>query len=71
MFLLHQSQKEVERLEDGSMLFSIDVILNYELQRDILGYGDGITVIAPEEFAYKIQERLRNAVANYEDKGAK
>lgn len=63
---LHQSQKEIERLEDGSALFSIDVIPNYELQRDILGYGDGITVIAPEELAYKIQERLKNALTNYE-----
>lgn len=63
---LHQSQKEIERMEDGSALFSIDVIHNYELERDILGYGDGITIVAPVELAYRIQERLRNAAANYE-----
>lgn len=39
---LHKSQKELETRPDGSVLFSIDVILNHELERDLLGYGEGI-----------------------------
>ncbi|MBR6181397.1 MAG: WYL domain-containing protein [Prevotella sp.] len=63
---LHQSQKEIERMEDGSTLFSIDVIPNYELERDILGYGEGITIIEPEELVCKIHKRLKSAFENYE-----
>ena len=64
---LHQSQKEINRLEDGSTLFSIDVILNFELERDILGYGENITIISPETLANKIHKRLKNALSKYEN----
>ena len=63
---LHQSQKEISKMEDGSALFSIDVIPNFELERDILGYGEGLTIISPDTLANKIRKRLNNAVANYE-----
>ena len=62
----HQSQKEVSQMEDGSVIFSIDVILNFELERDILGFGEGITVISPDSLAGKIQKRLQKMLANYE-----
>ena len=64
--LLHQSQKEAETLEDGSVLFSIDVIPNHELERDLLGYGEGITVLSPHSLVEKLQERLRKSMENYE-----
>ncbi len=64
---LHQSQREINRLEDGSTLFSIDVILNFELERDILGYGENITIISPETLANKIHKRLKNALSKYEN----
>ena len=63
---LHHSQQEISREDDGSVLFSIDVIHNYELERDILGFGEGITVISPESLASKIQERLQKMQENYE-----
>ena len=63
---LHHSQQEISREDDGSVLFSIDVIHNYELERDILGFGEGITVISPESLASKIQERLQKMQDNYE-----
>ena len=63
---LHQSQRELETLEDGSVLFSIDVILNHELERDLLGYGEGITVLSPASLARKLQERLESSLNNYE-----
>ena len=65
---LHHSQQEISREDDGSVLFSIDVIHNYELERDILGFGEGITVISPESLARKIQERLQKMQDNYERK---
>ena len=63
---LHHSQQEISREDDSSVLFSIDVIHNYELERDILGFGEGITVISPESLASKIQERLQKMQENYE-----
>lgn len=64
---LHRSQKVVEHQEDGSAVFSIDVIPNFELERDILGYGEGITILSPDTLANKIHERIKKALANYED----
>lgn len=63
---LHQSQKEIETRQDGSVLFSIDVILNRELERDLLGYGEGITVVSPNCLVETLQERLKKTAENYE-----
>ena len=62
---LHQSQKELGIQPDGSVLFSIDVILNHELERDLLGYGEGITVLSPESLVEKIQKRVVESLENY------
>ena len=63
---LHQSQREIETREDGSVLFSIDVILNHELERDLLGYGEGITVLTPDSLVEKLHKRLEKTLGNYE-----
>ena len=63
---LHQSQREIEAREDGSVLFSIDVILNHELERDLLGYGEGITVLSPDGLVEKLHKRLAETLENYE-----
>lgn len=63
---LHQSQSEISHDDDGSAIFSIDVIPNFELERDILGFGEGITIISPESLATKLCERVRRMLDNYE-----
>ncbi len=63
---LHQSQIELGIQPDGSVLFSIDVILNHELERDLLGYGEGITVLSPESLVETLQKRLAETLENYE-----
>ena len=63
---LHHSQKELETANDGSVLFSIDVIPNYELERDFLGYGESVTVVSPESLVKKLQARLLQSVENYD-----
>ena len=63
---LHQSQKEIETLDDGSALFSIDVILNHELEHEILGFGEGITILSPVSLVEKLQKRLSCSLKNYE-----
>ena len=64
---LHQSQKEISRMEDGSVIFSIDVIPNFELERDILGHGEGLTIISPAHLVEKLRERLRCSLGKYEN----
>lgn len=62
---LHYSQRELETWPDGSAVFSIDVILNRELERDILGHGDGITILKPQALADRIKRTLDAARSNY------
>lgn len=68
---IHQSQKEMETSADGSVLFSIDVIPNYELERDLLGYGESLTVLSPDSLVKKLQERLEKSLENYRNQEKK
>jgi len=63
---IHQSQKELGTQTDGRVLFSVDVILNHELERDLLGYGESITVLSPENLVENLEKRLAECVENYE-----
>lgn len=62
---LHHSQQIVETLPNG-MVFSIRVQLNFELEREILGFGDRIKVIAPERLRRRIKDQLENALDLYQ-----
>lgn len=61
---LHHSQEVVETLSHGTV-FSITVQLNYELEREILGFGDNVKVIAPERLKRRIKEQIGNALDLY------
>ena len=39
---------------------------NFEFERQVLGFGDGIEVVKPEGLRKKMKDILRNALANYE-----
>jgi predicted DNA-binding transcriptional regulator YafY len=45
---------------------TIDVVLNYELEREILGFGECITVIKPKKLRERIEAKLKKAVEKYE-----
>ena len=62
----HRSQKVERRYRDGSIQISLKVVINYELERLILGYGGHIEVIAPPEFREKVAESVRSAAAHYD-----
>ncbi|WP_055436457.1 WYL domain-containing protein [Lacinutrix algicola] len=61
----HHSQKEVGR-DNYGVTISLDVQLNFELEKEILGLGEGIKVITPERLKRQIKERLYDAVDAYE-----
>lgn len=62
---IHHSQVEVETLPNG-VVFSITVQLNFELEREILGFGDRIKVIAPERLKRRIKAQFENALDLYQ-----
>lgn len=62
---LHSSQFIVERDEDGAATFQMEVVLNPELEKDLLGFGEGIKVLSPSQLADSISKRLRAAAGQY------
>jgi predicted DNA-binding transcriptional regulator YafY len=54
---IHPSQQIEEKLSDG-VVFSITVIPNFELERELLGFGNGLKVLSPESLV----KRLKNTV---------
>ena len=62
---IHHSQRAEETLSNG-MIFSLQVQLNYELEREILGFGDRVRVLSPERLKRRIKERLTHALDQYQ-----
>ncbi|MCL1938284.1 MAG: WYL domain-containing protein [Candidatus Azobacteroides sp.] len=62
---LHRSQQLIERLEDGSVVFEIEVVLNPELQRELFGFADGLQVLEPAHLVDFMQMKLEKAAGNY------
>jgi len=62
---LHATQKILSRDESG-IIFSIRVILNFELEREILGFGSRIRIFGPKNLRKRIVEQLKLALDFYE-----
>jgi predicted DNA-binding transcriptional regulator YafY len=63
---LHHSQQVVERVPEGT-IFSIDVQLNFELERELLGFGDRIKVLSPERLKKSIKDIYMNGHDIYQN----
>lgn len=61
----HSSQKVIETLENKSVVISLRVHINYELERLILGFGDSMEVMAPRMLRSRIKKKLRVAAEKY------
>ena len=55
----------VELHADGSADFNMKVCLNWELERVLLGFGDGIIVKTPRILVKRLKEHIENAYRNY------
>lgn len=62
---LHPSQKVVSEGEE-SIIIRIDVVPNFELEREILGFGECIKVLGPRFLASRIRKRLAKAAERYQ-----
>lgn len=63
---LHNSQQLVcPRRADGSMDFEIEVVINYELIKRLLSFGDAIKVVSPVSLAEELVNIYENCVRLY------
>ena len=62
---IHGSQKS-KWLDENTLEITLDIIINYELERMILSYADSVSVIKPEKLASQICKRLNAAGKLYE-----
>lgn len=63
---LHPSQQLLERnAEDGSCIFQIDVVINFELYSVLMSYGPGLKVLSPPNVVRYMADKLRCAAQAY------
>ncbi|UII25176.1 WYL domain-containing protein [Fulvivirga maritima] len=62
---LHQSQQAVSQSTEGIEI-TIEVQLNYELERVILGFGNSVKVLSPERLKKRIKKIHEEAAQSYD-----
>lgn len=62
---LHHSQQLVERTANG-VIVRLHVQLNFELEREILGFGDCVKVLKPHRLKRRIHEKMCHAAEQYD-----
>jgi predicted DNA-binding transcriptional regulator YafY len=62
---IHESQKIVAEVKGGTH-FSIELIPNFELERELIGFGDGIKIISPNNMVRQMKRKIRLMQALYE-----
>lgn len=64
----HSSQRIIERhRKERSITFGIKVVLNYELERLLLGYGENIKILQPKSLANRMRTILQQAAERYNE----
>ena len=64
---IHQSQQLIkDNPEDGSCIFSIDVVINFEMYSVFMSYGPGIKVIYPRNAMMYMRDKLKEAAELYD-----
>jgi len=67
---LHHTQKLLGEENDGKV-FSIKVILNFELERELLGFGTKIKVLRPRILVKQNKQRLSKTLDHYDTENIK
>ena len=55
-----------ENPEDGSCIFRIDVVINFEMYSVFMSYGPGIKIIYPKSAMYYMKDKLKEAAELYD-----
>jgi predicted DNA-binding transcriptional regulator YafY len=63
---IHTSQTLIKQNPDGTCIFQIEVIINYELFSVFMSYGSGVKIISPRSVVSAMQSRFKEAVKLYD-----
>jgi len=55
---IHHSQRIVEQTKLG-VTFSMDVIPNFELERELIGFGEGLKILSPNSLVRSIRRKVQ------------
>ncbi len=65
---IHPSQKLInENPEDGSCIFRIDVVINFEMYSVFMSYGPGIKIIYPHKAMMYMRDKFKEALELYDN----
>lgn len=64
---LHPSQRLLREEADGSCVFAIDVVLNFEMYSVFLSYGPGLRITYPRNAVKYMRERLQATLKLYDE----
>lgn len=62
----HHSQKIEKENENGGIVISVELKINNEFERILLGFGECLKVIAPESLRNRMKDKFAKALLNYE-----
>ncbi|MGH2665548.1 helix-turn-helix transcriptional regulator [Flavobacterium sp.] len=65
---LHNSQRLIKENEDGSIIIHLFLIENYEFERILLGFGNGLEVLRPKNLRKRTIQTLQKTVRMYAEK---
>ena len=55
---IHPSQQIIEETKEG-VTFTIDVVPNFELDRELMGFGEGLKILSPHNLVRGIKRKVR------------
>ena len=67
---IHPSQKIIEESKEG-VTFSIDVIPNFELERELIGFGEGLKILSPNNLVRRLKRKVQLMYLVYHSDDAK
>ena len=65
---LHGATQRLVNMDETGAYITIEVYLNYELEQQILSFGENMKVLEPVELKERIKKRLGDAILNYVEK---
>lgn len=64
---IHPSQKVIKTNDDGGTIFSIEVVINFEMYSIFMSYGPGVKIIYPRTAVKYMKDKLKEAAKNYDE----
>ena len=64
---LHATQRLITTNADGSIIIHLLIIVNYEFERLLLGFGKGLEVLKPAGLRNRMKQILIGALEKYEE----